>query len=244
MTDNKNVVLIIGSSPDASRVSEWSLSAFSQVVAVNNAWRICPDWTHCIFPADFPEARQPVPLANQQLITEEGFVPLQNLYGGFVYAGGTMAFTAAYWVLAALKPKVICFIGCDMVYPKAGNTHFYGNGQPDPLREDISLRSLEAKSARFSALAQRDGCQVLNLTSLEASRQVFPKISFEQLTQASDFPDLVFNQGIVDRALSQEVRLGYFVEDGEYWKCVDQFDVAEIDTLDALWLSSLEKCCK
>ena len=77
----------------------------------------------------------------QQLIDEEQFVPAQNKYGGFIYAGGTMAFTAAYWILHYYKPKQIAFMGCDMVYPKIGPTHFYGSGDPDPLRDDISLTS-------------------------------------------------------------------------------------------------------
>ena len=81
-------------------------------------------------------------------------MPIQNDLGGFVYAGGTMAFTAGYWALGALRPDVMAFFGCDMVYPTEGS-HFYGNGNADPLRDDITLRNLEAKSARLSIIAAR-----------------------------------------------------------------------------------------
>ena len=48
-------------------------------------------------------------------MTATDYVPVQNDFGGFVYAGGTMTFTAGYWALGALKPSVLAFLGCDMV---------------------------------------------------------------------------------------------------------------------------------
>ncbi len=61
-----------------------------------------------------------------------------------------------------------------MHYPATGPTHFYGQGTPDPLRRDITLRSLEAKSARLMVLAARQGCAMVNL-STGPSRLVFPR---------------------------------------------------------------------
>ena len=54
----------------------------------------------------------------QRLIDETHFVPAQNHYGGFVYAGGTMAYTAAYWALREYAPDEICFIGCAGIIQK------------------------------------------------------------------------------------------------------------------------------
>ena len=99
--------------------------------------------------------RQALAGPGQRIVTEAEFVPAQNAYGGFVYAGATMAFTAAYWALHVLRPSVIAVYGCDMQYPAAGPTHFYGMGTPDPLRADITLRSLEAKSALVIELLVR-----------------------------------------------------------------------------------------
>ena len=100
-------VLIIGSGPNAVKASELETS-FDAIVVINNAWRIRSDWTHLIFPYDFPEERWPQEIqSSQTVITEKEFVPIQNDYGGFIYAGATMAFTAGYWVLGALKLSLI-----------------------------------------------------------------------------------------------------------------------------------------
>ena len=113
-----NIVLIIGSAPDAIRASSWNKETFNKVLAINNAWKVRDDWDFLIHPEDFPLENRPQSLAeNQSIITANDYVPIQNTYGGFIYAGGTMAFTSAYWALGALKPDILAFIGCDMVYP-------------------------------------------------------------------------------------------------------------------------------
>ena len=101
-------VLIIGSGPNAVASRDWPRTAFDHIVAINNAWAVRPDWDYLIHPDDFPAARRPVDVApRQKVITSEAYVPAQNDLGGFVYAGGTMAFTAGYWALQALRPDVI-----------------------------------------------------------------------------------------------------------------------------------------
>ncbi len=112
-------VLILGSAPMAARAALWPRGPFDRVVAINNAHAIRPDWDFHIHPWDFPPERVPAPGPGQRIVTEDDFVPAQNAQGGFVYAGGTMAFTAAYWALEALRPRVIAFYGCDMHYPAA-----------------------------------------------------------------------------------------------------------------------------
>jgi len=116
-------VLIIGSAPDALEAQSFNRDLFQQVVAINNAWNVRSDWDYCIFPDDFPEIRRPNENNEQRLIGSEQYVPLQNKYGGFVYSGGTMAFTAGYWVLGHFNPRAIAYIGCDMVYDEK-KTHF------------------------------------------------------------------------------------------------------------------------
>ena len=136
-------VLVIGSAPDAIQARDWDIKIFDQVVAINNAWRATTHWNELIFPYDFLDENKPSQLLNhQKFVTEEQFVPAQNLFGGFVYAGATMAFTVGYWSLASHRPTKLCFLGCNMNYSQNGSTHFYGKGQPDPLRDDITLTSL------------------------------------------------------------------------------------------------------
>ena len=235
----KKPVLIIGSGPNAVQAVSWDKSIFSALVCINNAWQVRPDWDYLVYPDDFPAARLPqTPQADQFLIDENDFVPTQNEFGGFVYAGGTMAYTTAYWVLARLKPEVMLFIGCDMHYPKTGPTHFYGTGSPDPLRDDITLTSLEASSARLYCLAHTAGCQIYNLSD-SPSRLLFDRATIvkdSQLVLASSYP--APSKMKMQTALMQEDRLGYLVENGRYWESDIAFDRAALCALDIAWLES------
>ena len=223
-------VLIIGSGPNAVKAAELE-TAFDAIVVINNAWRVRPDWSHLIYPYDFPKERWPQEINySQTVITEKEFVPIQNQYGGFIYAGATMAFTAGYWVLGALKPSHISFIGCDMHYPKIGKTHFYGKGTADPLREDISLMSLKAKSNRFLSLAYEQNCLVGNLSD-GPSKLTFPRIS-----SASLWPEIpCLRVDLISQALKQEKDLGYFDRSGRYWENLDKYDCKEIKKIDNIW---------
>ncbi|MCF6445333.1 hypothetical protein [Nereida sp. MMG025] len=225
-------ILILGSGPQAVQAAEWDVSAFDHIVAINNAWRVRPDWTHLIHPEDFPRDKRPQTLSPTQItVTAADYVPLQNAQGGFVYAGGTMAFTAGYWALAALKPSVMAFFGCDMVYAPTGNTHFYGTGAADPLREDITLRSLEAKASRLMLHGAIAGCQMVNLSDAD-SRLVFPRATLSTLHQTAP---VLYDPAKMQMALNREAALNYTTPDGRYWKTPDAYDTAEIDALDAIW---------
>jgi hypothetical protein len=225
-------LLMLGSAPIAVQARDWPRAPFDRILAINNAHLIRPDWDDMIHPWDFPAHRRPAPGPGQRLITQDDFVPAQNAYGGFVYAGGTMAYTAAYWALDALRPDVIAVFGCDMHYPASGPTHFYGRGTPDPLRADITLRSLEAKSARLMILAAMQGCAMVNL-STGPSRLIFPRARPTALPGPAPF-----NQALAHKALQVELDLDYIVPSGRYWEETDRFDAGQIDALDALWLAA------
>lgn len=227
-------ILMLGSAPMATDARFWPRRGFDSVMAINNAWNIRSDWDVMIHPWDFPAERRPVAELGQTIVTEDDFVPAQNALGGFVYAGATMAFTAAYWALNARRPRVIAAFGCDMHYPAGGNTHFYGKGSADPLRSDITLRSLEAKSARLMILAAMQGCAMVNL-STGPSRLIFPRVSRAGVAQARP---MAFCPDTVAQALDREAQLGYTVASGRYWEELHRFDAAQIDALDALWLQA------
>lgn len=228
-------VVILGSGPSAVAARNWPRDGIGCLCAINNAHAVRPDWDELIHPWDFPPARMPTHVRpRQRIVTEADFVPAQNAYGGFVYGGGTMAFTAGYWVLHAHKPQVIAFFACDMVYPTSGNTHFYGRGEPDPLRDDITLRSLEAKSARLMMLAAREGIAVVNLSN-GPSRLVFPHQPLESLSGARPPPH---DPRRVEAALEAEAALGYVVPSGRYWEEAGRFDPAELARIDRLWLAA------
>ncbi len=226
------IILMLGSGPDVVRARELPRTDFDAIATINNAWAVRPDWNYLIHPEDFPENRRPDEIMpGQTIITADQFVPAQNAYGGFVFAGGTMAFTASYWALKALSPRVIAYLGCDMIYPANKQTHFYGAGTADPLRSDITLRSLEAKSARLLVLAATQGCELVNL-SCGPSRLVFPRSDMPGFCNAQP---TTFNPVRIGAALQAEAGLGYMVASGRYWEEAERFDSAALDRIDAIW---------
>lgn len=101
MTERGPVVLILGAGPNVMQAAGRHRSLFDHIVVINNAWQVRPDWDALVFPEDFPAHRMPPRVGPDQTLVDAGaFVPAQNRYGGFVFAGATMAFTTAYWALA------------------------------------------------------------------------------------------------------------------------------------------------
>lgn len=246
MLHQSNIVLIIGSATDALRARAWDKTLFSHIVAINNAWQVREDWDFMLHPEDFPAARMPLAIAAAQtVISAEDYVPVQNAYGGFVYAGGTMAFTSAYWALGQLRPKVLAFIGCDMVYATTGKpTHFYGNGQADPLRADVSLQSLEAKSVRLRYLAAQQQCRCVNLSQAAETRLLFPRSSLAELQAmplalATQTSEAYFEASFAAQAQQRELDLGYQFSSGRYWEHLAMISASECAAVDALWLQAL-----
>lgn len=241
MAYQSDIVLILGSGPNATLAADWPRASFDRVVAINNAWRVRPDWDDLIFPEDFPQDRRPkLRGSRQNFIEANRFVPAQNAYGGFVYAGGTMAFTAGYWALHALKPKIMAFLGCDMVYPKAGHTHFYGTGAADPLRADVTLQDLGAKSARLGLLAAHQGCLCVNL-STQNSELLFERAVFSELR--SLMPPEVGKSSLAE-PMALENALGYFVPSGRYWDQSTRFDATALARIDAAWRAAWDGLAK
>lgn len=237
MTLPANTVLILGSAPNVLAARDLPKSMFSAIVAINNAWSVREDWDYHISPDDFPEDRKPYDVApGQTLVGADEFVPANNAYGGIIYAGATMAFTAGYWVLAALRPAAMVFVGCDMVYSGQANPHFYGKGSADPLRDDITLRNLEAKSARLMLHASQQGCACVRAPGGE-SRLLFPAMELDALGR-SDLPRVRANPSAFDRAQSYEKRIGYFVESGRYWDSAPSYSTDHLDAIDQLWMSA------
>ena len=235
MTSNKTI-LLIGSAPDAVRATELDPSLFNSIVVINNAWRIRSDWTHGIHPDDLKEDRRPRPNAKQVVVTSAEYVPANNAFGGIVYAGATMAFTAAYWALETFNPDQLVFIGCDMIYDDEGNSHFYGEGTADPLRKDPTLQILEAKSNRLLALAHRNGCTCLNLSERPQSRLTFARTNFG-LEPSGCPPDIVEKE--IDLALEMEQEAAQYSPSGDYWNDPRPLDQDVLRSIDEQWMKTV-----
>jgi hypothetical protein len=242
------IVLVIGSAPEAVRAREFDTRHISQIVAINNAWRVRPDWTHLVHPEDFPEERRPRPAPGQLIVTYEDYVPANNRFGGVVYAGGTMVFSAAYWVLDALKPDIMAFCGCDMIYDRrAGPSHFYGFGAADPLRADPTLQSLEAKANRLAILAAGRDCLCVNLSDLSQSRLTFPRMAPALLGEdlaAFHRAGLARMRACIAETTRAEVaaleaRRNILVPTGDYWRLPGGLDAGVLSSIDKLWLAAL-----
>lgn len=230
MSPSGGILLILGSGPNVISATQWLRRPFDTVVAINNAWQVRDDWDYLVFPEDFPHSRRPRTLApGHTLIQAPDYIPAQNRYGGILYVGATMALNTGYWALHALRPRVMAFLGCDMVYPPGGNTHFYGTGAADPLRGDVTLRDLRAKSARLFLLAARQGCACVNLSHLP-SRLMFPRVLRAELCQTRA---LGVAEAIVQTPLAAEHHLGYHAPSGRYDPA--DFDTTAIDRVDRLW---------
>lgn len=237
--ETKDIVLILGSAPSAVACQNWSRAGFTSIVAINNAWRIRADWNYLLVPDDFPDAHLPDERHPEQSIVRAAeYVDANNRYGGVVYAGGTMAFSVGYWALATLRPRVLAFLGCDMIYPREGPTHFYGSGTADPLRKDTTLRDLEAKSARLMLHAAHQNCACVRLSS-GPSRLVFPSVSREALPDVTPLGPQAGGHLFSD-ARAQEEALGYYVESGKYWLQEDGLSPQEVDKLDQMWRRAAE----
>lgn len=230
-----SVVLILGSGPNVVQARAWPRAPFDHIMAINNAFAVRSDWDSLIYPEDFPPENRPVDIGPQQsIVTADDYVPAQNSYGGFVYAGGTMAFTAGYWALHQHRPKVLAYMGCDMTYDRSGSTHFYGTGTADPLRADVTLQSLEAKSARLQIFAAEQGCAVVNLSQND-SRLIFQRSTPAALDSVAPAQ---FDPALAQSARAMETALSYFVVSGRYWSEQDRFDAAKLREIDALWLEA------
>jgi hypothetical protein len=124
------------------------------------------------------------------------------------------------------------------------SSHFYGQGTPDPLREDVTLQSLEAKSVRFMSLAHTQQCAVVNLSALPESRLLFPRVDRFDLA-APALQKLLRHQGellnpaAAVHALQAEQDLGYMVASGRYWEHTAEFDKTKLSDIDSLWLQAI-----
>ncbi len=232
------LVLIVGSAPDALQSKFLDREYFDQLLVINNAWNIRKDWNYCIFPDDFPENRRPTDKDGERLITSEQYVAVQNKYGGFVYSGGTMAFTAGYWALGTFQPKTLVYLGCDMIY-EGKETHFYGKGTADPLRKDPTLKNLKAKSARLEAIAASQGCSIFNLSKKATSNLIFRRTNLASIRNENR-PRSV-DATLLEQVLQYEKKLGYYIEDGKYWKYLANFDQEKIDHVDKLWFNVINQ---
>lgn len=179
--DPKNAI-IVGSSPLAPQLAKCDLDCFYKI-AVNHAWHVRDDFDYLVYPDDFPDHDKPQ--KNDHFsgreISNHDYMKAIDKAGGIIFAGATMAFATGYWAVSNFNSRLIGYYASDMVYDQNdGQTHFYGKGAADPLRKDVSLTSLEARSTRLFAWAIQHNKLLVNFSNAEHSRLVFPHVPLQQ----------------------------------------------------------------
>lgn len=178
-------VLVLGSGPAAPK----SASLVSQdtiIVALNNAHRAIPRVDVSVYADDFPDSLRHSDVARIGRSSPH-YLPAISDAGGMIFCGATIAFAALYWIIRAYPCSQVSMYACDMVY-QGGDTHFYGKGSPDPLRSNISLQSLEAKSLRLFYFGLKSGVLILNASGEDQTRLMFPR-----LTSGSSLREIYFH---------------------------------------------------
>jgi len=100
---------------------------------------------------------------------------------------------------------------------------------------------------RLMALAQRQGCAVVNLSEQATSRLLFPRVSWPQLRASAHAAEghgletLDLDSPAIDAALQTEAQLAYMVPSGRYWEVASDFDKQALCDLDDLWLAAMDK---
>jgi hypothetical protein len=241
----RRLVLVAGSAPEVASLHDQALEGLT-TVAINNAWRIREDFDYVIFPRNLPEENRPPDSYGTNIVREINYRKHVAAAGGLLFCGSTMAFNAGYWAVQYLKPAMIGFFASDMIYDD-GETHFYGKGAADPLRDNLTLRSLEAKSARLFAFAFAAGTIAANFSARPRSRLVFPRLPLATTAEPAALKQLASvlrrtpeGRELIEAARSAarlEVTPPFDVDPNDYWSLVgDQTAIDYLDEVDRNWL--------
>ena len=85
----------------------------------------------------------------------------------------------------------------------------------------------------MEAIATTQNCSIFNLSKKPDSNLIFRRSSLNDILKNNTPRNL--NNALLKSTLQTEKELGYFVEDGRYWKHLAKFDQEKIDLLDDLW---------
>ena len=171
--------LVIGS---AGYIVDWYkvngkkyLEAGYELVAINNAWSIDPDsltyWVHSTDYLSVAKNKPDIKTRAKLKKVEFTSVPYK---GKFKYAykkqgsGCMILNTLTNLINKAVNEKVlieVCLAGCDAIYKKAGQDHFYKGGTPDPVR--FGEQYLKTGFKEIQGFYDAEGCQIYNVGGQE-----------------------------------------------------------------------------
>jgi hypothetical protein len=236
-------VAIVGSAPSAPSAAQ-KLGPHTIVVALNNAHRALPQVDFHVYSDDLPNS-QKHPRHRVIGRSSPHYAPAVQRFGGVLHCGATTAFNAGYWAIGAFPFSQVSFFACDMSYD-GDHTHFYGQGQPDPLRHDVSLQNLAAKGLRLFWMGLDHQVLFLNASAEPRSRLQLPRLA-SGLSLAGPLPagrDRAMGElrerlrPLAEAALAQERRAPCEGTRHDYWRLQEQPEVWQhVAACDALWMA-------
>lgn len=185
--DEYEKVLIVGSGFSALEYNDYPYVDKGWVVAtINNGWKATNDTHHL---SVFSTEIKNFPKWPDKISTSD-YLEVLAKYGGARECGYSSMIAISYYVLEVLSPKIIGYLGADMIYSKEGhgsNTCIYGIGEdiakrgisdPDQLQKVYGYGDphyLTNLFKRFEDIALENDCLVYNLSSMEQTRLPYLK---------------------------------------------------------------------
>ena len=154
-----------------------------------------------------------------------------------------MAIAAGYLAIETFPFSQISFFASDMKYDSVPS-HFYGEGAADPLRSDVSLQDLAAKSLRLFFMGLEQGCLIVNASTSDTSRLSFPQPRPSKTLRVNLIPQvrqamskLAFHlRPFANAALTLEAEAPFDANVYDYWRYMDDLSVWDyVRKVDAAW---------
>ena len=236
-------VVVLGSSALAPSINP-HLADDHIVVAINNAHKAASRIDFSVYSGDFPAVDKASGLAVTGRSSPH-YLPAMQRFGGLLFGGATMALAAGYWAINDFPFSQISYYACDMVY-EGTQTHFYGEGQADPLRRNLSLQSLEAKTLRLFYFALANNVLLLNASPVDKTRLCFPHNRAGLSLRHRVFTDLMTDMVALHHALEPWAEAALKLEAGapfdarrlDYWVYgKDETVWAYVAAVDEAWLA-------
>lgn len=236
-------VVVVGSAPTAPSVARL-LGKQTFVVGLNNSWRALPRYDAFVYADDLPPESKPGP----EDVARKGrsapqYYPAMEASGGILFCGASTGFAAGYWVAHTMPFSQVSYFAADMTYSNR-QSHFYGKGSPDPLRKDLSLQDLPAKSLRLYYFGLTRGSLFLNASAEPETRLAFPRVTSglsvsknvmgEVLDALFEETETAKKEAAEALALEKDVPFDATVSD--YWRYADdQKAWAYVARINAAW---------
>jgi len=175
-------VLLLGSGPG---VDEWwgrhqAHFRNHRIAAINNAWAVAGRLDYWFRSSDFLEHVSVRGWGDKEVeawTRADELAPGREPHWYECPGSGTMFLNAVYtllnWAVRHRRQLTLTVAGCDHVYPKDGDTHFYGKSTDDPMR--FGDEWLDQQFRRVRELYETEGMVLRNGSDQQETRLPFDR---------------------------------------------------------------------